>query len=155
MISFFSQQLPFDSFALPLLGNLACASWVIDGQDEVVVVIAVESFDIHSGVGHSSGQFAELAGLVLIQALDQNFALLEDGNAGGLKRGARGGAVGEQEVGDAGAAYNEGSATFDAHARAAESFAHPGQSAGMVRQGDGQIFHGAGLFVRQNCAPEA
>jgi hypothetical protein len=90
----------------------------------------------------------------LIQALDEHFAHVEDADVCGLEGGARGWSIGDQEVRDADAVNDEGSAAFDAYTRAAEGLAHASESAGLIRQGDRQIFHEAGLFLQRNCARE-
>src|SRR5262249_44840828 len=73
------------SLARPRLGNLAPARHVIHDQDQVVIVVAVEHFDVDAGLGHSPCQQAELTGDSLLEALDDNVPFLGDADAGSFQ----------------------------------------------------------------------
>src|SRR5439155_19618119 len=85
------------NLASPRLGDFLSSCDVIDHQDQLVIVIAVENLDVDARVGHSSGELAELTGDVLLQPLHQHLALGKDLDAGGLERLARGRTVMERE----------------------------------------------------------
>lgn len=86
------------------------ARQVVHDEDQVVVVVAVEDFDVDAGLGHPARELAELTGLGLVQPLHQGLPFGEHADAGRFERPARGGSVREQEVGDAGAVDDEGAA---------------------------------------------
>jgi hypothetical protein len=43
---------------------------VVDDQDQLVIVVAVEDFDVDAGLGHAAGDLAELTRFGLVQSLD-------------------------------------------------------------------------------------
>jgi hypothetical protein len=45
---------------------------IIDHENQLVIVVAVENFGVDAGVGHAAGELAQLSGLGLIEALDQD-----------------------------------------------------------------------------------
>jgi hypothetical protein len=141
----------------PIGGDGAGFIGVVDDEDELVIVVAVEGLDVDSGVGHAAGEFAELAGLVLTEAEDDDVALGENADAGGLEGAAGEVSVMEEKVGDAGGGSRAGSgsngktgsntnngantnsgagepgaAAFDAGSGTAESFTQFGEGAGAV-----------------------
>jgi hypothetical protein len=103
----------------------------------LVIVIAVEHFDIHTRVGHPASQLSQLSGDGLFQALDDDLALSDDADAGGLQRSSGGRTIVKEKVGHADAADDPRSASLDADASLAEGFAHVGQGAGAIREFDG------------------
>jgi hypothetical protein len=96
-------------FARPIGGDGAGFFEVVDDEDELVIVVAVEGLDVDSGVGHAAGEFAELAGLVLAEAEGDDVALGEDADAGGLEGAAGEVSVMEEKVGDGGGGTGAGS----------------------------------------------
>jgi hypothetical protein len=127
--------------ASPLLGHSAPSGQVVDDEDQLMSVVAVEHLDVHPGACHTARELAQLPGLTLVQALDQHLALAEDGNASRFQRSPGSGPIGKQEVRDAMTVDDEGTATFDAHSGSAKGFAHFRQGAGAVVESDTQIFH--------------
>lgn len=91
-----------------------------------MIVVAVEDFDVDASVRYASGELAELARLVLIQALHKDLVDAEHLNARGFERVACGVAILEQEMLHTASVDHPRSAAFDAHARAAERVAHSG-----------------------------
>ncbi len=104
-------------------------------------MIAVKHLDVDTAVREAAAQFAELAGLVLFEALHEDVAHGEDADAGGFEYRARGGAVGDEEVSGAATVDDPGAAAFDADAAAAEGFAHEREGAGAVFEGEGEVLH--------------
>src|SRR5690348_8879719 len=74
---------------------------IVDDQDQLVIVIAVEDFDVDAGIGHAAGELAQLSRLGLIEALNQDVVDGEDLDACGFEGVAGGIAVREQKVRDA------------------------------------------------------
>src|SRR5206468_546820 len=101
------------------------------------IVVAVLHFDVDAGGGHAPGKFSELPRLALMELLNQHVTLRNDANARRIERGAGRGTVGEEEVRRA-VPYT---ASFDAHAGAAERLAHLRERAGTVFERDGQVLH--------------
>src|SRR5258707_1285127 len=106
-----------------------------------MVVVAVEDLDVDAGLGHATGEEAELAGQVLLQADGDDVALGDDTDALRFERAAGAGAILEQEVGDAAAVDDPGAAPLDADAGAPQAFAHLGEGGRAVLEGDRQVFH--------------
>ena len=42
---------------------------VVDGDDELMIVVAVENLDIDACVGHGPAELSDLAGLVVVEAM--------------------------------------------------------------------------------------
>jgi hypothetical protein len=55
---------------------------IVDNQNKVVVMIAVENFDINPCLGHSASDLPELTRLSLVQPLDQHLPFINDMYAG-------------------------------------------------------------------------
>src|SRR5690242_7558234 len=47
---------------------------VVDHEDQLVIVVAVEYFDVDARLGHASRELAELSGLTLVQSLHDHIA---------------------------------------------------------------------------------
>ena len=73
------------SLAGPGLRNLSPASDVVHNKNQLMVVVAVENFDIDAGFGHPAREQAELAGDILLEALDEDFPFLDEADARGFK----------------------------------------------------------------------
>jgi hypothetical protein len=48
---------------------------IVDDQDQLVVVVAVEDFDVDSCSSHPACEFAELTGFGLVQFLNKDVSL--------------------------------------------------------------------------------
>ena len=130
------------ALAGPRLRNLSPSCEVIDDQDQLVIVVAVEDLDVDAGLRHPAREQAELTGHVLLQSLNEHFPFREDSDAGGLERLAGGGSVSKEEMSDASAVHDPGPSPLDAHSGATQSLTHLRESARPVFQSDGQILHG-------------
>src|SRR5258705_12915364 len=106
-----------------------------------MIVIAVEHFDVHVCLGHTSGNLSELTWLSLIQSLHEHLALLQHTDAGCLECVAGGCSILEKKMRHALAVYNERAATLNANAGAAQRVTHLRQRAGSVVQSDRQVLH--------------
>src|SRR5687768_11344326 len=109
-----------------------------------MVVVAVQHLDIDSRLGHPAGEQAELPGHVLLQTLNQDLPLREHLDPGRFESPAGGGAIGNQEMGDAPAVHDPGSSALDAHARTTQRLSHLRERAGPVFQDDRQVLHEPG-----------
>ena len=128
---------------VPRLGNLAPAREVVHHKDQLMVMVAVQDFDVDASLGHSAREQPELTGHVLLQPLNEHFLFGEDLDASRFQRPAGGSSVRKEEMSHALAAHDPSPSAFDADSSAAQSLSHIGESAGAVFQGDGQILHGA------------
>jgi hypothetical protein len=106
-----------------------------------MVMIAVEDFDVDACLGHPAREQTELAGDVLLQALNENLSFRKHADSGRFESRFSGGSVREKEMGDASAIDNPGATSLDAHAGMAQRLTHFGQSPWAVFEGDCQVFH--------------
>jgi hypothetical protein len=97
-----------------------------------VIVIALKTTDADACFGHPPRDFPELAGLLLVQRLDQNFAHARDRDTRCFQGLARDMPVDEEELSDSGAVFRECAAAFDADSSAAQSVTHLRESSGTV-----------------------
>jgi hypothetical protein len=107
---------------------------IIHNQNQLMVVIAVQDFDVHAGLGHSAREQAELAGDILLQPLNDDVPFCEDADAGRFEGTSGGRAINEEKVGDASAVNHPRSAALDTETGAAQGLAHLGESAGAILQ---------------------
>jgi len=89
-------------------------------------MIAVEYFDIDSGLSHAAGELAELTGLGLIQFLDKDLSLVQYLDAACFQGASSSGTIFEEEVGYALCIDDPCATTFDAYPGSAESVSHGG-----------------------------
>ena len=87
--------------ARPGLGDCPAFCNIVDDKDQLIFVIAVENFDVHSSFGHPAGELAELARFGLMQLLDEDFALVQYFDAGRFQHTSGGSFVFEEKVCDA------------------------------------------------------
>ena len=106
------------AFLSPGFRDLSSALEVIHNENQLMVVIAVQYFDVHAGFGHAAREQSELARDVLLESANDDFSFLDYPDAGCFERGSGSRAVGEKEVSDSCALGNPGPAPFDAHAGA-------------------------------------
>src|SRR5262245_64582289 len=76
-------------FARPRCGDLARGREIVDDQDQSVIMVAVEDFDVDARFGHPSREPAELTGSALVQSLGHDVTLFKDLDARSLERPAR------------------------------------------------------------------
>jgi hypothetical protein len=107
----------------------------------LVIVIAVEHFYVDTGLSHASRDLSQLTWNGLVQALNQNFTLLQHTDAGGFESVAGRSSICEKKVRHTPAVYDESAATLDAYIRTAQRVAHFSQRAWSIVQRDRQIFH--------------
>jgi hypothetical protein len=101
-----------------------------------VIVVAVKDIDIDSCLCHAARELAELAGFVLPQALNEDFALVKYPNARRLERAPGGCPVVEQKVGYPLAIHGERTPALDADTSASERVAHISEGPGTVFECD-------------------
>jgi hypothetical protein len=118
----------------PCLRDCAPSCEVVDDKDQLMVMVAVQDFDVDAALGHSPCEQAELTWNGLLQSLDEYLPFGDDADASRFKCLSRSGPVLEEEMGDAHAINDPGPPTLDAHAGAAQCFTHFGESAGSVIQ---------------------
>jgi hypothetical protein len=114
---------------------------VINHQNELVIMIAVQNFNVDAGASHPAGYFPELTRFGLVQSLDQYFMFCNHSNAGFFKRSSGSRAILEKKVSDSLAIDDEGTSTFDAYARTSQGVTHFGQSARSILKRDSQVNH--------------
>ncbi len=114
---------------------------VVDDEDQLVIVVAIEDLDVDAGVRHPAADLAELTWLGLVEPLDDNVSLRQNRDSGILERAPGGGSVLEEEVGHATALDDERAAALDADTGAAERVAHIGERARAIVEKDREIFH--------------
>nr|WP_161668814.1 hypothetical protein [Kallotenue papyrolyticum] len=95
-------------------------------------MVTVQNFDVHAGLSHKAREQAKLTRHVLLQALNEHFAFLEDLDACGLECPAGGSSVRKEEMSHSTPVYHPSASTLDAHPGAAQSFSHFGKGAGPV-----------------------
>lgn len=115
---------------------------VVDGNDESMVVVAVQDFDVDAGIGQSTTELAELARLLLIEALNEDSAARSHRHPCLFQSGASHRAVIDKEVRDAHVGDEPHASAFDADISRPQCFAHERQLAGLVGQMDFEIEHG-------------
>jgi hypothetical protein len=128
-------------FAHPSLGNGTALLHVVDHHDELMGVVTVDNFYVHTCLGHASRYLAELPRFILIQALDEHFANGQYSNAGGFKRLARDCAILDEEVRNTATVHQERPSAFETYSRPAESFAHIGQRTRAMFKRNRKIVH--------------
>jgi hypothetical protein len=101
-----------------------------------MIVIAVESFDVHARIGHHSGELSQLARNGLLQPLNDDISNGDNTNAGVLECGAGSFTILEQEVSGPPPVHYPRTTTFDTHPRAAERFTQLGKCAGPILEID-------------------
>jgi hypothetical protein len=87
-------------------------------------VVAVEDLDIDAGLGHATRQAPELPRFFLIQAHGNNLPIRHDLDPGVGQRSTRAVNVIDEEMGKAAPGNRKCTASFEAHARSAQGFAH-------------------------------
>ena len=70
------------ALARPLRGNSPPSRQIIDHQNQLMIVIAVEDFDVDSSLGHPAAEQTELPRHSLPQSLHHNLPLGEHRDAG-------------------------------------------------------------------------
>src|SRR5258708_35182126 len=93
-------SLSSSSGAGPRFGNLAPANDVVHHENQLVVVVAVENFDVDAGLGHASREKAELTRDGLLQSLHDHVPFRDDADASRFQRLASRGSVLEEEMAD-------------------------------------------------------
>src|SRR6185436_19169532 len=83
----------------PRLRNRSPFRKVVDHQDKLVLMIAIDDFDIDSRFGHAARDLAQLSGFILVQSLHENLSLIQDTNAGRFECLAGSGSIDEEEMG--------------------------------------------------------
>ena len=111
----------------PGFGYFASPCEVVDDEDQLVLMIAVQDLDVYAGVGHAAAEQAKLTGHILPQTLDQNVSLGHYLNAGPNERVARRGGIFDQKMSDAFSLHDPRATAFNADTGAAERFAHVGK----------------------------
>lgn len=109
---------------------------VVHDKNQLIVMVAVQDFDVDASLGHPAREQTELTGHVLLQSLSEHLSFREDLDARRFQRLAGGGSVREEKMGDALTAHDPSPSAFDAHSRAAQSLSHVGESARPVFQGN-------------------
>jgi hypothetical protein len=128
-------------FPCPFLGNRSSAFNVIHDQNQLVVMIAVQHFDVNPGIGHSPCEYAELAWARLIESLDKHITHSGHPDASLFERRAGGSAIRKEKMGDAFAVDHPRAATFNAHSLPAQRSAHFSKRTRPVFKRNGQILH--------------
>src|ERR1051326_3805427 len=118
-------------------------SMSVDDENQLMIVIAVLHANVLSRVGHATREEADLARRCLIESLDHDVILLDDANAGAFECAPRCGGGGEEKVRDA----VPPAAAFDAHAGAAERFAHLRERAGTIVELNAEVFHALNVIA--------
>jgi len=54
-------------------------------RNQLMIVVAVEHFDVHSGFSHAARDLAELTWFGLVEALHEHLAFSEDADARSLR----------------------------------------------------------------------
>ncbi len=80
-----------------------------------MVMVAVQDFDVHAGLGHPSCNHAELTGDCLFQALYEHLSFCHHADANAFKGCAGCGCVLEEKMSYAIVSYDPGPASLDAH----------------------------------------
>src|SRR4029077_4421997 len=70
-------------FSCPCIRDFPSLRSVVDDEDQLVIVVAVEDLDVDACFGHAARDLTELARLTLIQSLDKHVALLQNTDSGG------------------------------------------------------------------------
>ena len=86
----------------PQLVNRLPFGKIVHDQDESMVVVAIQDFDVDSSVGHQPGERTELTWDSLLQTQDEHISFLNDANTLRFESAACRRAVLEQKMGDAG-----------------------------------------------------
>ena len=127
--------------ARPRLRNLPSRGDVIDHENQLVIVVAIQDFDVDARRGHTAGDFAELAGLRLVQTLDQHIAHRQHANSCGFESFTGVRAIFEQKMRNPLTIDHESAATLDADASVAQSFTHLRQRAWTVLKDNCHVLH--------------
>jgi hypothetical protein len=98
----------------PRRGHLAPAREIVHDNNQLMVVVAVQHFDVDAGIGHPTREQTELTRHVLLQSLNDDFPFREDLDVGGFKRLSGGSSVSEEEMSGALATDDPSSSAFDA-----------------------------------------
>ena len=130
----------------PLPRHLGALHGIVDDEHELVIVVAVLHLDVHARIGHGAAELAELAGLVLPEALQEHRSHRGDVHADAVEHSLSLRTVLEEEVRDAATLDDPRAAAFDAHAGRAERLAHACELAGLVGEDDLDVVHASGPF---------
>src|SRR5262245_54061256 len=125
----------------PCIGNSLAPDRIVDYQNELVGVIAVDDFNVHARIRHKPSYLPQLTRLYLIQPLNEHLAIIQNFNPSVLECSPGSSAVLKQEVRDSLAVDQKRSASFDADTRFAQRLTHLGESARPVLQSNRQIPH--------------
>ena len=96
----------------PQLVNRLPFGKIVHDQDESMVVVAIQDFDVDSSVGHQPGERTELTWDSLLQAQAEHISFLNDANTLRFESAACRRAVLEQKMGDAGDSSHQRGAVF-------------------------------------------
>jgi hypothetical protein len=100
---------------------------LIHNENELIVVVAVQHFDVHSRVGHSARELSELPRHCLSETLNHDVTDGEHANSRCRERVSRFLTVGEEKMSDAATINDPRPAAFDAHACSSERFSDVGK----------------------------
>jgi len=103
----------------------------------LVLVVAVENLNVYARFRHAAGEFTELTGFILPQALDEDFGLLKYPDSCRFESAAGGCSVVKQKMGYTLAIDGESAAALDADAGTSQGVAHVSEGSGTVFQCDG------------------
>ena len=120
----------------PRLRNGSPSGDVVHDEDKLVVMVAIDHFDIDSRLCHTTRDLAKLTRFILVQSLHENLSLTKDTDPRRFECPAGSDSVDKEEVSDTVAVDDEGSPSLHAHACAAQRLAHLSQRAGAVLKCD-------------------
>jgi hypothetical protein len=114
---------------------------LVNNQYQLVVVVAIQHLDVDAGLGHLTGQLAELSGHGLAQAQADDIADLEHPNTGKLKSASGGFAVGKKKVRGTALTYQPGATAFDTDAGSTQGITHLGEGARAIVENHRNVLH--------------
>jgi hypothetical protein len=114
---------------------------IVNYQDELMVVVAIENLNVYTGIRHTLCQLAKLARHRLFQPQNNDFPHPHNFDSGLLKRLASRITIGKQKVRCAATVDNPSSAAFYADSDATQRLTHLGQTTWAVLKFNGKIHH--------------